>query len=217
MNISLVTGLYEEVHGVIANEMFDRKTNLIFDEPYQSMEIDWWPYPAIWSVNERRQGARSGVSSWPQENILISKYQPYNVSRPFRDIIDQIIRWLTDPIEPINFGAIYYREPDYAGHRFGPFSETMATTVRQCDEYLGYLLDQIDAHPKLRDNLHLIVTSDHGMEQINGTDNPIYVEDYIDGVKVKGFGAKTSQNIFVESRTRIDSMNIDDDFVFSSA
>ena len=191
--------------------MLDRKSNLIFQEPYKSNDINWWPFPAIWSVNERRQGARSGVSSWPQENILISKYQNYNVSRPFRDIIDQIIRWFADPIEPINFGAIYDREPDYTGHRFGPFSENMAESVRQCDEYLGYLLDQIDASPKLRENLHLLVTSDHGMEQITGTNNPIYVEDYIDGVNVKAYGGKTVKNIFVQSRTKLDSMSIDDD------
>lgn len=193
--------------------MFDRKANLTFEPPYESKGIDWWPYPAIWSVNERRKGARSGVGSWPQENLLISKYRNYNDSRPFRDTIDEIIRWFTDPIEPINFGAIYYREPDYAGHRFGPFSKNMAETVRQCDEHLGYLLDQIDAHPKLRENLHLMVASDHGMEQINGTDNPIYFEDYVDGIKVKGYGASTVKNIFVESRRRIFSIDLRDEFV----
>lgn len=211
--ISLVTGLYEEVHGVISNEMFDRKANLTFEEPYTSKEIDWWPYPTIWSVNERRPGARSGVSSWPQENLIVSKYQDYNGTRPFRDIIDQSIRWFTDPIEPINFGAIYYREPDYTGHRFGPFSKAMAETIRQCDEYLGYLLDQIDAHPKLRENLHLMVTSDHGMEQINGTNNPIYFEDYIDGIEVKGYGGPTVKNIFVRSRRRMSFIDLKDNFV----
>jgi predicted AlkP superfamily pyrophosphatase or phosphodiesterase len=79
----------------------------------------------------------------------------------------------------------------------------MTMMVRQCDELLGYLLDQIDSNKKLRENLHLIVTSDHGMEQINGTDKPIYIENYIDGIKAKAFGTPSVMNIFVQSGKRI--------------
>jgi len=75
----------------------------------------------------------------------------------------------------------------------------MTSIVRECDEHLGYLLDKIDTNKKLRENLHLIVTSDHGMEQINGTDNPRYFEDYVDERKVKAFGIPTVMNIFVQS------------------
>jgi len=75
----------------------------------------------------------------------------------------------------------------------------MTATVRQCDEDLGYLLDKIDSNKKLRKNLHLIVTSDHGMEQINGTNNPLYIEKYFDGTKVKAFGIPPVMNIFVPS------------------
>ncbi len=75
--------------------------------------------------------------------------------------------------------------------------------VRQCDELLGYLLDQIDSNKKLRENLHLLVTSDHGMEQINGTDKPVYLENYIDGIKAKAFGTSSAMNIFVQSGKRI--------------
>ena len=95
--------------------MFDPKTNLTFEPPQQLTNMNWWPYPAIWSANEQRKGARSGVASWPQEAIRISKYQGYNRSRSFRDIVDQILLWFNDSIEPINFGAIYFHEPDLTG------------------------------------------------------------------------------------------------------
>jgi arylsulfatase A-like enzyme len=75
----------------------------------------------------------------------------------------------------------------------------MTETVRQCDEHLGYLLDRIDSNKNLRENLHLIVVSDHGMEQINGTEHPLYVEDYIDETKAKAFGSPSVMNIFVQS------------------
>jgi hypothetical protein len=95
--------------------MFDPKTNLTFDPSYNMTIGNWWPYPGIWSINEQRKEARSGVVSWPQESIQISKFQAYNRSRSFRDIIDRILLWFNDPIEPINFGAIYYHEPDLTG------------------------------------------------------------------------------------------------------
>jgi len=71
--------------------------------------------------------------------------------------------------------------------------------VRQCDEHLGYLLDKIDSNKNLRENLHLIVTSDHGMEQINGTNNPLYIENYLDSTKAKAYGVPPAMNIFVQS------------------
>jgi len=180
--------------------MYDPTANVTFDSSKLTSTFNWWPYPAIWDFNERRQGARSGVSSWPQHPINISRYQSYNRSRSFRDTIDQILSWFNDPIEPINFGAVYFDEPDLTGHRTGPFSSKTADKVRECDEHLGYLLDQIDANKNLRENLNLLVVSDHGMEQINGTRTPIYIEDYIDGDRIRAFGVPPAMNIFVRSR-----------------
>ncbi len=68
--------------------MYDPELNLVFNEDDVMNETIWWPYPAIWSINEQRKGARSGVDSWPQENIPISRFQAYNRSRSFRDTID---------------------------------------------------------------------------------------------------------------------------------
>jgi arylsulfatase A-like enzyme len=90
----------------------------------------------------------------------------------------------------------------------------MTKTVRQCDEHLGYLLDQIDANKNLHENLHLIVTSDHGMEQINGTENPLYIENYIDETKVKAFGVPPAMNIFVQSGKKRLFIEINDCFFF---
>jgi ectonucleotide pyrophosphatase/phosphodiesterase family protein 5 len=178
---------------------------------------DWWPYPAIWSVNEQRKGARSGVSSWPQESIRISKYQPYNRSRSFRDNIDEILLWFNDPVEPINFGAIYSDEPDRTGHRTGPYSVNTTEMVHKCDEHLGYLLDRIDSNKNLRENLHLIIVSDHGIEQINGVEHPLYIENYIDEAKVKVYGTSPAMNIFVQSGKDGLFIEINDYCLFSLA
>jgi arylsulfatase A-like enzyme len=76
----------------------------------------------------------------------------------------------------------------------------MRDTIQRCDEYLGYLLDAIDQNVKLKNNLHLILTSDHGMEQINATDKPMFLDAFVDVNKIKAFGTETVLNIFVNSR-----------------
>ena len=76
----------------------------------------------------------------------------------------------------------------------------MTEKVRECDAHLGYLLDRIEASDSLRDRLHLIVTSDHGMELINGTTRPIYLEDYVDMASVRAVGTPTVMSLFVRTR-----------------
>ncbi len=79
------------------------------------MPNQWWPIKPIWTINEQRLGARSGVIGWVQDSINISKYEPYQKDRSNQEMIDQILYWFTDPNEPINFGAIYFREPGITG------------------------------------------------------------------------------------------------------
>ena len=79
----------------------------------------------------------------------------------------------------------------------------MMKIVRECNEYLGYLLDRIDINEALHQNLHSIVMSDHGMEQVNGTTNPMYMENYVDRTKMKAYRTSTVMNIFIQTGKRI--------------
>ncbi|CAF1248471.1 unnamed protein product [Adineta ricciae] len=202
---SLITGLYEESHGLVSDEIYDRRSNEIF-RSWETNSSQWWPIKTIWSINEQRFGARSGVIGWPQKFIDVSKSEVYSEGRSFKDIVDQILRWFDDSNEPINFGAIYFPEPDLTGRRSGPYSLETKQKVKECDDNLGYLLDQIDKNVKLKNNLHLIVTSDHGMEQVNATDKPMYLEQYVDMTKCKAFGTETTLNIFVNNPNDIDAI-----------
>ncbi|CAF4741250.1 unnamed protein product, partial [Rotaria magnacalcarata] len=40
----MITGLYEDVHGVVSNQMFDPKTNVTFDSSGNMTNGDWWPH-----------------------------------------------------------------------------------------------------------------------------------------------------------------------------
>ena len=79
------------------------------------MTNQWWPIKSIWTINEQRSGARSGVIGWTQNSMDISKSEAYQNDRSDRDMIDRILQWFTDPNEPINFGAIFFPEPALTG------------------------------------------------------------------------------------------------------
>jgi hypothetical protein len=78
----------------------------------------------IWISNQLSNDSkerRSGVIAWPGVDTPINgqlplKYQSFNLTRKFDSILNQIIDWFNEPIETrINFGAIYYSEPDITG------------------------------------------------------------------------------------------------------
>ena len=81
---------------------------------------------------------------------------------------------------------------------YGPNSKELRDRVRQCDQFLGYLMSQINNSMKLRDNLHLIVTSDHGMEPINDSTNkaPILLVNYVDMTKFAAYGDMVVISVF---------------------
>lgn len=83
----------------------------------------------------------------------------------------------------------------------------MREAIKTCDENLGYLLNEIEKNSNLNTSLHLIITSDHGMEEVNGTDKPSYLEDYVDMNKIKAFGTETVLNIFLNS-SKLIMMNV---------
>jgi hypothetical protein len=70
--------------------------------------------------NDSRQ-RRSGVIAWPGcdtpiNGYLPAKYQAFNLTRSFDSILKQILDWFREPVNTrINFGAIYYPQPDIAG------------------------------------------------------------------------------------------------------
>lgn len=189
---SLATGMYQENHGVVHNEMYDPDTNETFRmTPLQQRDAKWWnngsetggPEP-IWITNEKDGvGAlykkRSGVYFWPGSNAEIhgtrpSRYMPdYDETRPNKTRIDTMLEWFSTDEHPINLGLLYFDQPDNAGHDVGP--DGILDTIVALDELIGYLLKEMGTH-HLDGRLNLIITSDHGMTSIKGY---ISLDDYL--------------------------------------
>lgn len=77
----------------------------------------------------------------------------------------------------------------------------MNKTLHECDQYLGKLLQIIDSNIYLKKHLNVIITSDHGMEEIK-KNHSIIIQDYIDTSLVSIYGSRAFVNVFVHSSTK---------------
>ncbi|XP_038142045.1 ectonucleotide pyrophosphatase/phosphodiesterase family member 5 [Cyprinodon tularosa] len=182
---SMVTGLYAETHGIVANEMYDPALNLSF-----SMETDsvydsrWWEQAVPLWVTVQKDGGRSGAAMWPGSDVLIhgmfpTQYLPYNASVSFETRVQWIIDWFSAPKgEAVDFGTLYWEEPDESGHNLGPQSPLMDAIIAGIDEKLGFLINELKK-AGLYEKVNLIVTSDHGMTQLS-PEKIIELDQYVD-------------------------------------
>ncbi|KAM9704237.1 ectonucleotide pyrophosphatase/phosphodiesterase family member 5 [Menidia menidia] len=182
---SLVTGLFAESHGIVANEMYDPALNSSF-----SMETDsiydsrWWDEAVPLWVSIQKAGGRSGAAMWPGSDVEIhgmfpTQYLQYNASVSFEARVRKIVEWFSAPEgEAVDFAVLYWEEPDESGHRLGPQSPLMDEVIAGIDEKLGFLLNELKK-AGLYEKVNLVVTSDHGMAQLS-PEKIIELDEYVD-------------------------------------
>jgi arylsulfatase A-like enzyme len=170
---SIVTGLYPEHHGIVANTMYDSvigKTFTISDSLI-ARDTRWWGGEPIWNTAEK-QGVKTAAMFWPGSDYEISGrrpswYTPFNNKYPNRERIAKVLSWLSLPAaQAPRFITLYYSTVDDAGHNHGPASPQVDTAIARVDTLVGELLDGIAARG-LTDRVNLIVVSDHGMVDVD--------------------------------------------------
>ena len=182
-HISIVTGLYPEQHGIIANRIYDD----VNDEFYTlgngaALESKWYQGEPIW-VTAERQGVKSATLFWPGSEAEINGYRPtyymaYDNDFPYEKRVDQVLAWLDLPDEKRpQFLTLYFDEPDHSGHAYGPASPEALSALERVDKQLGDLLTGIQTRG-LEDKVNIIVLSDHGMTSLS-RDSVIFLDDYI--------------------------------------
>jgi len=203
---SLVTGLFEESHGVVGNEFYDP----VFNETFTARKmnnIKWWngtgtqKVEPIWVTNDAVGGEHhaSGVYFWPGSEVpgMHPKYfiTPFSMSTPFSVRVDTMAGWFTQEDSPINFGVLYYHEPDITGHYKGPNSAEMVTMIQTLDSDIGYMI-KVLKEKHIFDELNIILTSDHGMSEMTAN---VYIDDYIDSSLYRWFGGSPVSNVLPEA------------------
>ncbi len=202
---SITTGMLPENHGIIANRMYDSDLQEFFqDSPAQKLNPVWWyngtdgcnwPGEPIWIRNQEFPSpdgvsGRSGTLYWPGVDALYCGKRAHryeNNSIPtksritFEERIEKIVSWFTDEEEPINFGLLYFSEPDHAGHRGGPNSSKVVERVLELDKHLGDLISKLEGF-NIFEQMNIIVLSDHGMTAIKDCIN---LEDHLNVTLLK--------------------------------
>ncbi|PWN05588.1 ectonucleotide pyrophosphatase/phosphodiesterase [Rhodohalobacter mucosus] len=186
---SIVTGLYTENTGVIANNMYDPVMDARFSLGNRDAVSngEWYGGEPIW-VTAETQGVSTATMFWPGSEAEINgvrptRWMPYDDDMPYKARVDTIVSWLQvdDDTEP-RFLTLYFSKVDSYGHRYGTESDSVRAAVREVDGHIGYLLDEIE-RIGADDELNIIITSDHGMADLS-SDRVIVLDDIIDMDKV---------------------------------
>jgi predicted AlkP superfamily pyrophosphatase or phosphodiesterase len=176
-HITLVTGLYPEHHGIVANEFYDpaRKATYAMKDKQAVTDGTWYSGTPLWSLAES-QGMHAAVLLWPGSEAEIAGYRPTWYAKWDSDTanspaaqqarIDNAVALLKlPPADRPHFIAIYYPEPDHEGHESGPDSAATRKAVLKMDAEMGKLKAALDTTGLPVD---FVVVSDHGMAREQG-------------------------------------------------
>jgi predicted AlkP superfamily pyrophosphatase or phosphodiesterase len=176
-HFTIVTGLYPEHHGLVANSFYDEtRVNGPGESRYALANAKavtdgtWYSGTPLWSLAESL-GMRTACFFWPGSEAEIAGFRPTYYLK-FDDKIDdsarisQVLAWLKLPAaDRPHLITLYYSEPDHEGHEFGPDAPETKAAVTKVDGLIGKLKAGLDATGLPID---LVVVSDHGMVKTQG-------------------------------------------------
>ncbi|KAF8512855.1 Phosphodiest-domain-containing protein [Hysterangium stoloniferum] len=190
---ALLTGLFAESHGIVANNFWDPETQSVFSysNPTLSWNASWWKGEPIWETASKA-GLITANLMWPGPPVTMTGisptyYVPFKDKVPLRQKLDQILNWIDLPSEKRPQLLLAY-EPslDQAGHKAGPASKLVNDTLAYVDAFAR------DLHAALRsrnltDIIDIIFVSDHGMTDTQQSEF-IYLEnligkEYVDAIE----------------------------------
>lgn len=208
-HISIVTGMYPQNHGVIANTMYDPVTDKIYQlrDTSEVRNAYWYKGEMIWET-ARRQGVKTASYFWPGSEMNIEYrrptiYEKYEHERDYLERINGVIEWLKLPYsERPKFITLYYDLADSEGHRYGPNSPQINSAISRLDSLIGILFNKLD-EIKLRDSVNIIIVSDHGMTEIS-QERYVNIEDIASCKSCKFINRGAVMNIFIEDKNEVD-------------
>ncbi|KIK69751.1 hypothetical protein GYMLUDRAFT_34140 [Collybiopsis luxurians FD-317 M1] len=179
---ALMTGLYAESHGIIANNFWDPQSQLEFhyNQISSAWNPDFWLGEPMWET-ANKAGIITANLMWPgppktKSGASPTYFVPWKDKVPLSVKLDQLLRWIDLPFhERPQLLMAYEPSLDQAGHRTGPMSALVNQTLSQVDLFAASLHDAL-ADRNLTEIVDIVFVSDHGMTD---TSHPtlIYVDD----------------------------------------
>lgn len=191
---TIATGMYEEAHGIVANQFYDPKLNASFSYVKDSSKKPvFWGGEPIWITNQK-QNHSSGVYFWVGSEVKIkgtypTVYKHFNASVSWFERVDAVVDWLSNKpdadgkVLDINLALLYFSQPDHDGHRYGPESDEVTHQIKRCDVIIGYLISKLEKQG-LFDMVNIIITSDHGMASLSDDKRKLALDTVLDQSKV---------------------------------
>ncbi len=187
---SLATGYHADEHKILGNKFFSKTLNKDYSmrDSKAVQNGQFYGMEPIW-VTAEKNNILSATYFWIGSEAEINGYRPtiykkYDGSVKFKSRVDSVISWFSLPIEQRpKLTMLYFSEPDYTGHEYGPNSNEVNRSVIEMDSIFGYLIDEL-SRTKVYKNLDIIVVSDHGMSDVS-LDKVILLDTFIDLDKYK--------------------------------
>lgn len=182
---TLVTGLYPDHHGIVANSFWDprRRERFSMYDRAKVQDGSWWGGEPVW-VTAERNGRATAPLFWPGSEAAIdgvrpSHWLPYDGRMSNSARVDWILGLLDlgGPERPV-FLTLYFSDTDDLGHAFDPDTDAVNEAIVAVDDAIGRLIDGIEARG-LWSTVNVIFVADHGMTPIRN-DQVIFLDDYID-------------------------------------
>ncbi len=185
---TLVTGLYPDRHGVVANTMDDpaiapdsRFTLANFDAV---SDARWWAEGDPLWVSAKAQKVRTATMFWPGSEAPIQGVRPdlwahFDASLTPDQRVDIVLDWLDLPVaKRPGFVTLYFDQVDHEGHEHGPDSPEVNAAAALVDKALARLVAGLKARG-LYGRTNLVIVADHGMAATSPA-RVIYLDDYTD-------------------------------------
>ena len=196
---TIVTGLYPEHHGIVANSFYDpeRKEIYSYRDPKTVVDGTWYGGTPLWVLAEQ-QGMRSACFFWVGSEADIQGVHPtyylkFDATFPNKKRVDQVLAWLQlPPDQRPHMITLYFSDTDSAGHAYGPDSPQVEEAVHELDTEIGRLMDGIK---ESRLPVDLVVLADHGMATVQGS--PIHLDQF--GLQTSSFVKIVGSSMYAKS------------------
>tara|TARA_S200000501_G_scaffold232760_1_gene218331 strand:+ start:924 stop:2123 length:1200 start_codon:yes stop_codon:yes gene_type:complete len=187
---SLATGYHANEHKILGNKFFSKTLNKDYSmrDSKAVQNGQFYGMEPIW-VTAEKNNILSATYFWIGSEAEINGYRPtiykkYDGSVKFKSRVDSVISWYNLPVEQRpKLTMLYFSEPDYTGHEYGPNSNEVNKSIIEMDSIFGYLIDEL-SRTKVYHDLDIIVVSDHGMSDVS-LDKVILLDKFIDLDKYK--------------------------------
>ena len=187
---SIVTGMYPENHGIIANSFTNPHNNQKYSLYDSAIVRDakWYKGEAIWET-AKQQGVITASYFWPGSEVNLEYrrpdyYEKFVYTRSYDERINGTIKWLELPYDKRpHLIMLYFDATDTSGHNYGPNSKEVNRSIALEDSLIGKIFLGLKKL-NLFDSTNVIILSDHGMTELS-PEKVIRIDELLLGFRYK--------------------------------